>query len=51
MVGYDPKVDLDEALARIISDPAATDYVAVEAIWQEDALRAAQTPAAEPVTE
>jgi len=41
----------DGALARIISDPAATDYVAVEAIWQEDALRAAQTPAAEPVTE
>ena len=41
----------DGALARIISDPAATDYVAVEAIWQEDALRAAQTPAAEPGTE
>lgn len=34
----------DGALARIISDPAATDYVAVEDIWQEDAILAAETP-------
>lgn len=35
----------DGALARIISDPAATDYVAVEEIWQPEAIRAAATPA------
>lgn len=34
----------DGALARIISDPAATDYVAVEEIWQPKAIRAAATP-------
>ena len=34
----------DGGLARMISDPAATDYVAVEPIWQPDAVRGAQTP-------
>lgn len=34
----------DGALARMISDPAATDFVAVEPIWQPDAVRGAQTP-------
>ena len=34
----------DGALARIISDPAATDYVAIEPIFQPQAIAAAATP-------
>ncbi len=34
----------DGALARIVSDPAATDYVAVEQIFEPDAATGAQTP-------
>lgn len=34
----------DGALARIISDPAATDFVSVEPIWQTDAVVGAATP-------
>ncbi len=34
----------DGAVARIISDPAATDFVSVEPIWQPEALDASQTP-------
>jgi len=34
----------DGAFARIISDPAATDFVAVEPIWQPEAVSAAGTP-------
>ncbi|WP_374405732.1 rod shape-determining protein MreC [Pelagerythrobacter sp.] len=34
----------DGALARIISDPAATDYVAVQEVWQPRAVAAAATP-------
>ena len=41
----------DGALARIISDPAATDYVAVEEIWQEDAIQAAATPVEQSVAD
>ncbi|MGV2496264.1 rod shape-determining protein MreC [Pelagerythrobacter aerophilus] len=41
----------DGALARIISDPAATDYVAVEEIWQPEAIRAAETPIEQSVSE
>ena len=41
----------DGGLARIISDPAATDYVAVEPIFEPKALTAAQTPAGEPLAE
>jgi rod shape-determining protein MreC len=41
----------DGALARIISDPAATDYVAVLPIWQPEAIEAAQTPVEEAVGE
>ena len=33
----------DGAVARIISNPAATDFVAVEPIWQPDARRGANT--------
>lgn len=41
----------DGALARIISDPAATDYVAVEEIWQPRAIRAAETPVEQSVAD
>lgn len=41
----------DGALARIISDPAATDYVAIEEIWQPEAIRAAETPIEQSVSE
>ena len=34
----------DGAVARIISNPAATDFVAVEPLWQPDARRGAATP-------
>ncbi len=34
----------DGALARIISDPAATDFVAVEPIFEPEAIRAVATP-------
>lgn len=34
----------DGALARIVSDPAATDYVAVEEIFEPEAATGAQTP-------
>lgn len=41
----------DGALARIISDPAATDYVAVQEIWQPQAIAAAAVPVEESVGE
>ncbi|MGE5953415.1 MAG: rod shape-determining protein MreC [Qipengyuania vulgaris] len=34
----------DGALARIVSDPAATDYVSVEQIFEPDAATGAETP-------
>jgi rod shape-determining protein MreC len=34
----------DGGIARIISDPAATDFVVVEPVYQPSALKAAQTP-------
>jgi rod shape-determining protein MreC len=34
----------DGGIARIISDPAATDFVVVEPVYQPIALKAAQTP-------
>jgi rod shape-determining protein MreC len=41
----------DGALARIISDPAATDFVSVDPIWQPDAITGATTPIAEQLGE
>ncbi|MXO61634.1 rod shape-determining protein MreC [Qipengyuania oceanensis] len=38
------EVNDDGGLARIISDPAATDWVSVEPIWQPEAVLAVQTP-------
>lgn len=43
------EVTPDGAVAAVISDPAATDFVAVEPIWQPRAVQAAQTPASEPI--
>lgn len=34
----------DGAIARIISDPAATDFVSVEPVWQPETVAAARTP-------
>ena len=41
----------DGALARIISDPAATDFVSVDPIWQPDAISGAATPIEQELTE
>ncbi|WP_128892547.1 rod shape-determining protein MreC [Erythrobacter sp. HKB08] len=41
----------DGALARPVSDPAATGYVAVEPVWQQETVEAARTPANEPFEE
>ena len=38
------EVTNDGAIAAVISDPAATDFVSVEPIWQPRAVEAAQTP-------
>lgn len=38
------EVNDDGAIARIISDPAETDFVAVEPIFQPETVRASQTP-------
>lgn len=39
----------DGAVGAVISDPAATDFVSVEPIWQPHAVEAARTPASEAV--
>jgi len=41
----------DGAVARIISDPMATDYVSVEPIWQPETVQTAAGPADEPLSE
>jgi rod shape-determining protein MreC len=45
------QVTSDGAVAAVISDPAATDFVAVEPIWQPEAVKAAQTPVEKAVEE
>ena len=45
------EVTADGAVAAVISDPAATDFVAVEPIWQPRAVEAARTPASEVIGE
>jgi rod shape-determining protein MreC len=45
------EVTNDGAVAAVISDPAATDFVSVEPIWQPRAVAAAQTPVDEVVGE
>lgn len=41
----------DGAIARPISDPAATNYVSVEPVWQPEAIAAAATPVEESIAE
>ncbi len=50
-VGIVQQVTEDGAIAAVISDPAATDYVAVEPIWLPEAVQAAQTPVERKVAE
>ncbi len=38
------QVTSDGGVAAVIADPAATDFVSVEPIWQPQAIKAAQTP-------
>ncbi|MFA9199696.1 MAG: rod shape-determining protein MreC [Cypionkella sp.] len=45
------QVTADGAVAAVISDPAATDFVAVEPIWQPRAVAAARTPVSEAIDE
>lgn len=45
------QVTEDGAIAAVISDPAATDFVSVEPIWQPRAVAASQTPTDEVVGE
>lgn len=41
----------DGALARVISDPAATDFVSVQPIWQPAAVQSANVPVEEELSE
>ena len=50
-VGILQEVTGDGGIAAVISDPAATDYVAVEPIWQPEAIKAAQTPVEKAIEE
>lgn len=45
------EVTEDGALARMVSDPAATDFVAVLPLWQAETVRVAETPIEQAVTE
>lgn len=45
------EVTTDGAVGAVISDPAATDFVSVEPIWQPRAVEAAQTPVSETIEE
>lgn len=46
-VGILQQVTDDGGIAAVIADPAATDFVAVEPIWQPQAVAAAKTPVEE----
>ncbi len=41
----------DGAYARMVSDPAATDFVAVQPIWQRPTVEAANTPPEQPIAQ
>lgn len=45
------EINDEGGLARMISDPMATNYVAVEEIWHPEAVEAAQSPPDEPFTD
>jgi rod shape-determining protein MreC len=42
------EITRDGAIARLLSNPAATDVVVVESIWQPEAIEALQTPPPQP---
>lgn len=50
-VAITTKVTGDGALARMVSDPAATNYVVVTPPWQAETLQAAQTPVEQAVSD
>ena len=43
-VAIAPEITSDGALARMVSDPAATDYVAVIPLWQAETVSASRVP-------
>ena len=43
------EVTNDGAVARLVADPAAADYVSIEPIWQEEAVASAREPVNEPL--
>jgi rod shape-determining protein MreC len=43
------QVTKDGAIGRLLSDPAATDFVAINPVWQSEVLAAAAIPPKEPV--
>ncbi|MEP5939049.1 MAG: rod shape-determining protein MreC [Erythrobacter sp.] len=45
------EVTSDGAIARLVADPAASDVVSVEPIWQPEGLDGAQTPVEEELTD
>ena len=42
------EVTRDGAIARLLSNPAATDFVSIEPVWQRQAVELLRTPVAEP---
>lgn len=43
------EVTSDGAVARVVANPAEADFVSIEPIWQEEAVKSAQTPVEEEV--
>ena len=42
------EVTRDGAIARLLSNPAATDFVTIEPVWQSQAVELLRTPPGEP---
>lgn len=42
------EVTRDGAIARLLSNPAATDFVSIEPVWQSQAVELLRTPVGEP---
>lgn len=45
------EVTSDGAVARIVADPAAADFVSIEPIWQPEAVMSSETPAEQRLSE
>ena len=43
------RLNKDGAIARLLSDPAATDYVVVDPIWKNEAIQAVNAPPGSPL--